>query len=209
MKILDRILNVVAWSVIIALSLYFFYDNVLVYFGGFRSKVYENNPFWVTMHLVGGSIALLFGPTQFWKGLRNRFLAFHRLAGKIYIAGAFIAGISALRLSLISYCVSCRISLFILAVLVLSTTIAAWWSVKNKNITTHRQFMTRSYICVLSFVAVRISGIFPLDFLFGTIEDPIFDRTVNEYFFSFVPLLIGEIVMIWIPSLRAVKKKLV
>jgi hypothetical protein len=56
--------------------------------------------------------------------------------------------------------------------------------------------MVRSYICILSFVAVRIGGIIPLDFLFGQIEDPTFSRTVNEYFFSFVPLICGEIVMI-------------
>lgn len=60
--------------------------------------------------------------------------------------------------------------------------------------------MVRSYICVLGFVAVRVDDILPLDFLFGAISDPTFRRVVNEYFFSFVPLLIAEIVMIWWPS---------
>ena len=67
--------------------------------------------------------------------------------------------------------------------------------------------MVRSYICILSFVAVRIGGIIPLDFLFGQIEDPTFDRTVNEYFFSFVPIICGEIFMIWIPTLKNIKRK--
>ena len=35
--------------------------------------------------------------------------------------------------------------------------------------------------------------IFSSTFLFGQIEDPTYSRTVNEYFFSFVPLIIGEI----------------
>ena len=62
--------------------------------------------------------------------------------------------------------------------------------------------MIRSYVCVLSFVAVRIDDIFPLTFLFGQIEDHIFRRTANEYFFSFVPLLVTEIQMIWWPSVK-------
>lgn len=60
--------------------------------------------------------------------------------------------------------------------------------------------MIRSYICVLAFVAVRIDGVLPLDFLFGNIEDELFRRVVNEYFFSFVPLLMAEIIMVWWPS---------
>jgi len=60
--------------------------------------------------------------------------------------------------------------------------------------------MTRSYICVLAFVAVRIDDVVSLDFLFGAIEDATFRRVVNEYFFSFVPLIIAEIWMTWIPS---------
>ena len=60
--------------------------------------------------------------------------------------------------------------------------------------------MVRSYICVLGFVAVRIDDVYALDFLFGNISDPIFRRVVNEYFFSFVPLIIAEIIMTWWPS---------
>lgn len=60
--------------------------------------------------------------------------------------------------------------------------------------------MVRSYVCVLAFVAVRLDDIVSLNFLFGNIEDPVFRRTVNEYFFSFVPLIIAEIIMVWWPS---------
>jgi hypothetical protein len=57
-------------------------------------------------------------------------------------------------------------------------------------------------------VAVRLGGVFPLDFLFGQIEDPTFDRTVNEYFFSFVPLIVGEIILIWLPTLMNIRDKM-
>jgi uncharacterized membrane protein YozB (DUF420 family) len=117
-----------------------------------------------------------------------------------------LIGLSSLRLSLVSYCVPCRISLFLLTLFVLFTTWAAWYTIRNKNIKAHRQFMVRSYICVLAFVAVRIDDVLPLNFLFGTIEDPTFNRTVNEYFFSFVPLLVAEVFLTWIPALRFKKK---
>jgi uncharacterized membrane protein YozB (DUF420 family) len=85
-----------------------------------------------------------------------------------------------------------------LAVLVLFTTGAAWYCIMEKNIKAHRQFMVRSYVTVLSFVAVRIGDVVSMDFLFGKIADPIFNRVVNEYFFSFVPLICAEIVMTWL-----------
>lgn len=196
---------IVFWGLIIALSIYFFLDNVVTYLYGYRSKnfgdTFFNNQFWVASHLIGGTIALFLGPTQFFKVLRTRYLHAHRIMGKAYILGALITGLSALRLSLVSFCTPCRVSLFILAVLVLFTTVAAWQSVRTRNIKAHRQFMVRSYVCILSFVAVRIDNILPMSFLFGSIEDGTFNRVVNEYFFSFVPLLLTEILMTWVPQL--------
>jgi uncharacterized membrane protein len=174
-------------------------DNVGAFFFGYRSRnfgsTFFNNQLWVVMHLVGGSMALLLGPVQFWVFIRNKYLRFHRTAGKIYMFGVLLIGISAFRLSLISPCVPCRISLFLLTLFAVLSTWFAWKAIKIRNIKTHRQMMVRSYVCVLAFVAVRLDDVLPLDFLFGSIEDPTFRRTVNEYFFSFVPLIIAEIVM--------------
>ena len=78
---------------------------------------------------------------------------------------------------------------------------ASFATIKRGNIEAHRKFMVRSYICVLAFVAVRIDDLVSLDFLFGQIEDSTFRRVVNEYFFSFVPLIVAEVVMTWIPTI--------
>jgi len=209
MQLTRSLLTILFWAIIISLSVYFFIDNVFIYLQGFRSKTFGNsffnNQFWVVCHLIGGSLALFLGPIQFWKPIRTNYISFHRTTGKIYILGAFLIGLSAARLSLISSCAPCRVSLFILAMLVLFTTGSAWYCIKNGNTKAHRQFMVRSYITVFSFVAVRIDGIFSLSFFFGKIDDPIFNRSVNEYFFSFVPLLVGEIFMRWLPALKAGK----
>ncbi len=204
-KTLSISLKIGLWIFIIAASLYFFLDNVIAYFYGYRSPNFGNtlfnNQVWVVMHLIGGSMALLLGPTQFWPFIRNRFLSFHRVAGKIYMAGVALIGISASRLSLVSYCVPCRISLFLLTIFAVLSTLFAWKAIKSGNLKVHRQMMVRSYVCVLAFVAVRIDDVLPLDFLFGNIQDSLFRRVVNEYFFSFVPLIVTEIFMVWIPSI--------
>jgi uncharacterized membrane protein len=210
MRITGKILTWGFWLLIISLSAYFLFDNVIAYFFGYRSSLFGatffHNQIWVVLHMVGGTAMLLLGPIQFWTWFRGKFLHFHRLLGKIYIVGAGLAGLSALRISLISTCLPCRISLFLLAVFLLLATTLAWITVKRHNIKAHRQFMVRSYICALAFVTVRIDGIFPLDFLFSAIEDPTFRRTVNEYFFSFVPLIVAEIFMIWLPHFKRKKQ---
>lgn len=199
------------WSLIIWLSFYFFMDNVIAFFYGYRSDnfgtTFFNNQFWMVLHLIGGTMTLVLGPTQFWPFIRRRFVAFHRLAGKIYMLGILLIGISVARLAFVSSCVPCRVSLSLLGLFAVLSTWFAWKAIVGRNIKTHRQMMVRSYICVLGFVAVRIDQLLPMDFLFGTIEDPVFRRTVNEYFFSFVPLLIAEIVMVWIPSVSRLKRK--
>ena len=201
---LRSIALVTLWSFVISLSLYFFFDNVIAYFYGYRSRMFGEtlfqNQLWVVMHMVGGSMALLLGPMQFWPFIRKRIVSFHRLSGKIYMAGIALIGISAGRLSLISSCVPCRVSLFLLTVFAVLSTWFAWRAIKTRNTKVHRQMMVRSYVCVIAFVAVRIDDVFSLNFLFGEITDPTFRRVVNEYFFSFVPLIIAEIIMIWWPS---------
>lgn len=212
MRILKIFPLIVFWALVIGFSLHFLISDVVPFLSGYRSKNFGNsffnNQFWLVMHLVGGTMALLLGPTQFWPFIRNRFLSFHRLAGKIYMFGILLIGISAFRLSVLSACVPCRISMFLLNLFAVLSTWFAWKAIVGKNIKVHRQMMVRSYICVAAFVTVRLNYLFPLDFLFGANEDKTFRRVVNEYFFSFVPLLIAEIIMVWWPSVAyTVKNK--
>ncbi len=202
--LLKRFLLFILWVGIILLSVYFFLDNVIAYFYGYRSRMWGNsffqNQLWVSMHMFGGTLTLLLGPFQFWSFIRNRYMKFHRFSGKLYMLGIGLIGISAGRLSLISACVPCRISLFLLTVFAVLSTLFAWVAIRNRNIKVHRQMMVRSYVCVLAFVFVRVDDIISLEFLFGTIEDNTFRRVVQEYFWSFVPLIFAEIIMVWWPS---------
>ncbi|NVN17623.1 DUF2306 domain-containing protein [Muricauda sp. HICW] len=205
-----RILTFIFWTIIIAISVYFYYYNVFAYFYGYRNERFGTtlftNQIWFVAHMVGATFSLFLGPVQFWPSVRKKYIRYHRMAGKLYIVGSLIAGISALRLSLINDCAGCRYPLFLLSVLFLLTTACAWIAIRRKNIVAHQQFMTRSYTLALAFVFVRLYQILPLDFLYGPIHNAEVERTVNEWIFSFVPLIIVEIVMIWLPSLKKTRR---
>ena len=196
----------VFWALLIAASAYFYYDNAIAYLFGYRNERFGetlfNNQLWFVSHIIGATCSLFLGPIQFWKFIRTKYIRYHRLAGKIYIIGSLVAGVSAFRLSLIYDCIGCRYSLIILSFLFLLTTALAWYAILQRNIIAHQQFMVRSYTCALAFVFVRLYQIVPLDFVFAAIEDRSTRQVLHEAIYSFAPLLIVEIVMIWIPSIR-------
>lgn len=210
MEVLKRVGFVAFWMIILVGSAYFVWTDVFAYFRGFRSSVFGNslfqNQLFVVMHMTGGTIALITGPTQFWKGFRDKYTSVHRRLGKMYMVGCGLIIFSASRTVFFSACRPCEVSLLITTVLLLITTLTAWVAIKQRNIKQHRQFMVRSYVLILAFILVRINGAFSLDFLFGSIADPLFKRTVNEYFFSFFPPLCAEIALTWWPYIKQLGK---
>lgn len=64
MIFLNRVFILRAWSVIIALGL-FFLDNAVAYFFGYRRRIFGNSffhkPAWVSTHMIGGHANLAVG----------------------------------------------------------------------------------------------------------------------------------------------------
>ncbi len=191
----------------IVLSAYFYSENAIAYFFGYRNPRFGEtlfqNQFWFVAHIAGATCSLFLGPIQFWKTVRTKYIRFHRLAGKIYIIGSLVAAVCAFRLALIFDCIGCRYSLIPLSILLFITTALAWYAIRQKNITAHKQFMVRSYVCALAFVFVRLYQVLPLDFIFQPITDDTVYAVVIEWTFSILPLILVEIVMVWIPSIRS------
>jgi uncharacterized membrane protein len=52
---------------------------------------YEPFKWWLLPHGIAGACALLLGPMQFSDRLRQRFGRLHRVVGRIYVAGVFVA----------------------------------------------------------------------------------------------------------------------
>lgn len=201
-----RIVLLMFWTLVIFASAYFVWTDVFSYFRGFRSSVFGDslfrNQLFVVLHMTGGTIALITGPTQFWKAFRDKYTVVHRMMGKLYILGCLMVVASASRTVFFSECRPCQASLLFTTALLLITVMIAWFAIKQRNIKQHRQFMLRSYVLILAFIMVRLNGAISLDFIFGAISDPLLRRTVNEYFFSFVPPLCAEIALTWWPYVR-------
>lgn len=196
----------VVWLAVLGFSTVFYFENAIAYFFGYRSPRFGdtllNNQLWFVVHMIGGTCALFLGPIQFWTRIRNRYLNLHRWTGRLYIVGSLIAGAIAIKLSLINGCQACRYSLITLSVLWIFFTIAAYLSIRQFDIASHKKFMVRSYVCALAFVFVRMPGVLPMDFFFSMIDSPVERGIVSEWFFSLVPLFIAELWLTWIPALR-------
>src|SRR5262249_37249864 len=52
---------------------------------------YQPFKWWLLPHGIAGACALLLGPMQFSDRLRDRFRQLHRVVGRIYVAGVFVA----------------------------------------------------------------------------------------------------------------------
>lgn len=190
------------WTLLILLSAAFYFENAVVYLFGYRNERFSGHEFWFVAHILGATCSLFLGPIQFWKSIRTKYIRYHRIAGKIYVFGTLIAALSAFRLALMFDCVACRFSLIPLSILLFITTALAWYTIKQKNILAHKQFMVRSYTCALAFVFVRLYQVIPMDSVFCVIEDSAVKGVVIEWMFSILPLIIVEMVMIWIPSVQ-------
>ena len=109
-------------------------------------------------HALLGTVALLSGPLQFSTRLRQRYLSFHRVLGRVYVLSVFSAAAVALILGaggplFPATCV--QASAWILC------TLAAFLTARNRHIAQHRQWMVRSYAITFTFITNRILSIWP------------------------------------------------
>lgn len=197
------------WFTIICFSLYFYVDTIIEYINGYIPENFKRGFFdskiWFIGHIVGASASLLLGPLQFWQRIRNKYLTYHRIAGKIFIVGSLIAAICAFRLNLMYDCKPCRVSLGILSIFWLITTFIAWWAILHKNIKAHRQFMVRSYTAALAFVFIRLFPLIGYKNVFPFLETQMERRTTAEWLCWVIPMLIVEVYLVWWPLITTKK----
>ncbi len=112
------------------------------------------------VHGVFGATALLLIFMQFNDGLRARFPRLHRVSGRIYIGGVFVAGpfgvyIAQLDKS-IGYTFSFTLAAGVIVTLWIFATAMALWCIRTRRVEQHRQWMTRSVAMALTFLEVRV-----------------------------------------------------
>jgi uncharacterized membrane protein len=123
---------------------------------------YEPFKWWLLPHGMAGGCALLLGPMQFSDRLRQRFRQLHRVVGRIYVAGVFVAAPLGVYIQYFeertgdprSFSVAAAVDATLWMV---TTGIACAFVLKGK-VQQHRQWMTRSFAVALVFLEVRVIG---------------------------------------------------
>ena len=116
---------------------------------------YTNIPWLMLAHGVFGALALILGVFQFSSRLRSRYLAVHRLFGRIYIGSVFIAAPVAVVVAVILGPPVLVMAASIQAGGWILCTAVALYCVRHGNIQQHRQWMMRGYPFAMVFVVVR------------------------------------------------------
>ena len=121
---------------------------------------YQPFKWYLLPHGMAGACALLLGPMQFSDRLRQRFTRLHRVLGRFYVAGVFIAGPLGFYIQFFQERIGGTRSFSIAALAdaslwMLTTGIAFAFILKGK-VQQHRQWMTRSFAVALVFLEVRV-----------------------------------------------------
>src|SRR5947209_13311826 len=123
---------------------------------------YQPFKWYLLPHGLAGACALLLGPMQFSDRLRQRFTKLHRVLGRLYVGGVFIAGPLGFYIQFFNERIGAPRSFSVAAIVdaslwMLTTGIALAFILKGK-VQQHRQWMTRSYAVAVVFLEVRVIG---------------------------------------------------
>ena len=123
---------------------------------------YEPFKWWLLPHGIAGACALLLGPMQFSDRLRDRFRRLHRVVGRIYVAGVFVAAPLGFYIQYFQERMGDTRSFSIAAAAdaalwMITTGIAMVFILRGK-VQEHRQWMTRSFAVALVFLEGRVIG---------------------------------------------------
>jgi len=123
---------------------------------------YEPFKWWLLPHGIAGACALLLGPMQFSDRIRQRFSQFHRVVGRIYVAGVFLAAPLGFYIEYFQERTGGARSFTMAAAVdaelwMVTTAIAMVFIFKGK-VQEHQQWMTRSFAVALVFLEGRVIG---------------------------------------------------
>jgi uncharacterized membrane protein len=123
---------------------------------------YQPFKWWLLPHGIAGACALLLGPMQFSDRLRKKYAKVHRVVGRLYIGGVFVAGPLGFYIQFFQERLGATRSFSIAgavdAALWMTTTAIALLFILRGNVNLHRQWMTRSFAVAIVFLEVRVIG---------------------------------------------------
>ena len=150
------------------------------------------------VHAFAGGIALIIGPFQFLDGFRKRRPVVHRRIGRLYLVSILLGGLSAFIIApgMISGLVG-EVGLMSLAVLWLWTGWNAYRSIRNGDVKSHREWMTRSFALTFAAVTLRLW----LGTLIATQLPFLQTRYAGDFDALFVEVYRVVMWLCWVPNL--------
>jgi uncharacterized membrane protein len=131
---------------------------------GALDDLFAHYPILTLVHIVPGLLFMLLGPLQFSSTIRARHLRWHRINGRIFIICGVVIGISALVMSLGMPAIggfnqAAATTLF--ATFFLFALCKAFWYIRRREVTQHREWMIRAFSVGLAVATIRpIIGMF-------------------------------------------------
>lgn len=114
-------------------------------------------PLGLRIHIVAAGLALLTGPFQFARGLRNRLPRVHRWLGRTYVASCLVGGVSGGAIALFSTSGLVAGAGFLgLAICWVGATVIGFLAIRGGDVARHRRWMTRSFALTYAAVMLRI-----------------------------------------------------
>jgi hypothetical protein len=111
---------------------------------------------WLIAHAVFSAIALLAGPWQFLPAIRRRAVSVHRWIGRIYCTAVLAGWITSVPIAAHAQTGSVASAGFLtLGAFWITTTAAAYISIRRRLVSTHREWMIRSYALTAAAITLR------------------------------------------------------
>lgn len=108
-------------------------------------------------HILFGGLALLIGWLQFSTKIRKNSINVHRKIGITYVCAVLVSGICGIFIGFnATGGMLSKVGFISLGVIWLSSTLAAFFSIKNNDVSAHQKYMVISYAACFSAVTLRL-----------------------------------------------------
>jgi len=193
---LPRLVSRFAWAVVLVVGAYFILEGIPRYLTLSEDSYgpyYWPRVTYLLPHLLGGLVAIVIGPFQFWSRIRNNYPKIHRISGRIYLISIAVGALGGMAMALTSSRgMAYGTGLFTLALAWLTTSGMAFAAIRKRNFIQHKQWMIRSYVVTFAFVSFRIVADLMRHYGIG---DPLDVVAMMSWACWAVPLLVTELVI--------------
>lgn len=125
---------------------------------GFEGRYYAH-PYLTLVHITVGLLFMVLGPIQFWPGVRNRWIRFHRWSGRVWMIAALVGATSALvfvPMLPVFGSFSTKVAVVFASLMFLVCLAQGYRAIRQRRIAQHREWMIRTFAIGLGISSFRV-----------------------------------------------------